>query len=195
MPTWKSCSFPWKINPKIPSKYHWICRNAWQRCQKIKVNPLTSDSGASNSIFVSLLLAGRLRAKILSTLTVLWILFNFKGSDGEKTVLLKEEEITSIKVEVTAEDGRTVKNFFVHVTWLSSSDVSLSGLELSAVSNLCPKVASDVTSYSANVPFSCSSVEVTPVIADKNTLVRIKGGQTEEIVCLNFGETLVEVEV
>ena len=118
-----------------------------------------------------------------------------KGSDGGKTVLLKEGEVTSIKVEVTAEDGRTVKNYFIHVTRLSSSDASLSGLQLSAVSNLCPKFASNVTSYSVNVPFSCSSVKVTPVVADKNAVVRIKGGQSEEIVGLNFGETVVEVEV
>ena len=44
-----------------------------------------------------------------------------------------------------------------------------------------------------SVPFLCF---VTPVtVAYKNTVVRIKGGQSEEIVGLNFGETLVKDEV
>ena len=48
----------------------------------------------------------------------------------EKTVFLMDGEITSIKVEVTVELGRTVKNYFIHVTLLSSSDASLSGLKV-----------------------------------------------------------------
>ena len=108
---------------------------------------------------------------------------------------MKAGEVTSIKVEVTAEDGRTDKNYFIHVTRLSPSDASLSGLELSTASNLSPKFASNVTSYSVNVPFSCSSVRVKPVVADKKTVVRLKGGESEGIVGLNFGESLVKVEV
>ena len=185
---------PGKLTPKFhPNTTEYAVMLA-SDVEKIKINPLTSDSGASYSISVSLLLACRLRATY-STLTVLCILFNSKGSDGGKTVLLKAGEVTSIKVEVTAEDGRTDKNYFIHVTRLSPSDASLSGLELSTASNLSPKFASNITSYSVNVPLSCSSVRVTPVVADKKTVVRIKGGESEGIVGLNFGETLVKVEV
>ena len=48
----------------------------------------------------------------------------------EKTVFSMDGEITSIKVEVTAEFGRTVKNYFIHVTQLSSRDASLSGFKV-----------------------------------------------------------------
>ena len=83
-----------------------------------------------------------------------------QGSGGGKTVALKEGEITPVKIEVTAEDGSTVKNYFIHVTRLSASDASLTDLKLSILGSLSPDFASNITSYSAFVPFSCSSVEV-----------------------------------
>ena len=46
---------------------------------------------------------------------------NFKENDGGETVLLEEEEITSKKVIVTAEDGSTVTNYFIHATRPSPS--------------------------------------------------------------------------
>ena len=42
-----------------------------------------------------------------------------------------------------------------------------------------------------NVPLSCSSVEGTAFFSDRNTGVRIKGGQPDEIVGSNFGEVIV----
>lgn len=118
-----------------------------------------------------------------------------KGSGGGKTVPLKEGEVTLVKVEVAAEDGSTIKNYFIQVTRLSASDASLSDLRLSVFANLCPNFSSNVTSYSTSVPFSCSSVEVTPVVADKKTAVKVNDGESKETVVLNFGETVVEVEV
>ena len=70
------------------------------------------------------------------------------------------------------------------------SDASLSGVELSAVKNLYPKFATSIARWSVNVHFSCFSAEVTHVVADKNVLVRIKGGQPEKTLALNFGDTL-----
>lgn len=67
-----------------------------------------------------------------------------------------------------AEDGSTIKNYFIHVTRLSASDASLSELKLS-IGLLSPNFASNITSYSTFVPFSCSSVEITPAVADKKT--------------------------
>lgn len=64
--------------------------------------------------------------------------FNFKENDGGETIPLEEKEVTSRKERVTAEDGRTVKNYLIRVTRLSPSDTSPSGLELSAASNLSP---------------------------------------------------------
>lgn len=108
---------------------------------------------------------------------------------------LKEGEVTPVKIEVTAEDGSTIKNYFIHVKRLSASDASLTDLKLSVVANLCPNFASNVTSYSTSVPFSCSSVEVTPVVAYKKTAVKVNGGESKETIVLNYGETVVEIEV
>ena len=118
-----------------------------------------------------------------------------KGSGGGKTVPLKEGEVTSIKIEVTAEDGSTIKNYFIHATRLSASDASLTDLKLSVVTNLCPNFSSSVTNYSTSVPLSCSSVEVTPVVADKKTAVKVNGGESKETIVLNYGDTVVEIEV
>ena len=73
------------------------------------------------------------------------ILFDLKGSDSGKTVHLKEGAVTSIRIEVAADGGRTVKNYFIHVTRLSFSNASLSAVELSAVSDLYSKFAANVT--------------------------------------------------
>ena len=83
-------------------------------------------------------------APYLSTLSVLRIRFELKGTDSGKTVHLKEREVTSLKIEVVADGGGTVKNYFIHVSRLSFSDASLSVVELSAVSNLYPKFAANV---------------------------------------------------
>ena len=61
---------PGKLTPKFhPNTTEYAVVLA-SDVEKIKINPLTSDSGASYSISVSLLLACRLRATY-STLTVL----------------------------------------------------------------------------------------------------------------------------
>lgn len=100
-----------------------------------------------------------------------------------------------MKIEVSAEDGSTIKNYLIQVTRLSASDASLTDLKLSVPGSLSPNFASNVTNYSTFVPFTCSSVEVIPGVADKKTVVTVNGGESKDPIALNFGETVVQVEV
>ena len=98
-----------------------------------------------------------------------------------------------MKVEVTAEDGSTIKNYFVHVTRLSASDASLTDLKL--LGSLCPDFSPSILSYTASFPFSCSSIEINPVVADKKATVKVNGNDPKIPLVLNYGETVAEVEV
>ena len=107
---------------------------------------------------------------------------------------MKEGEVTSIKVEVTAEDGSTIKNYFTHVTRLSASDASLTGIKLSS-GDLFPAFDAKLINYSANVSCCCDSLCITPLAADKKTAVKVNGLDAKEVVALNYGETRVSIDV
>ena len=118
----------------------------------------------------------------------------FEGGDELKSVLLKEGEVTSIKIEVTAEDGSTIKNYFVLVTRLLASDASLSGIGLSC-GQLSPIFDAKLTNYLANVSFHCDSFVITPVAADKKTTIKVNDHDPKQVVPLNCGETKAVIEV
>ena len=107
---------------------------------------------------------------------------------------LKEGQITSIKIEVTAEDGSTIKNYFVHATRLSPSDASLAELKVS-VGQLTPPFNPQFTNYTVDVSCSCSSLAVTPSAADKKTSLKLNGSELKDPISLNWGETRIEIEV
>lgn len=68
-----------------------------------------------------------------------------KGSNGSKTLPLKEGRVTEIKIEVTAEDG-TTKFYTILAKRLSAKDASLSSLTISGA-DLSPAFSPDVTQY------------------------------------------------
>ncbi|XP_076442616.1 uncharacterized protein LOC143281313 isoform X2 [Babylonia areolata] len=133
---------------------------------KLNIDPLTSDSGASYSI---------------------------SGSGGSKTVPLKEGEVTDIKIEVTAEDG-TVKHYIIHAKRLSAKDASLSNLKVDK-GTLDPDFTSDVTEYTCLLPCQVTSVKVTPVVPDPKGEALLNGAKPGEATSLCVGETRVEVQV
>ena len=96
---------------------------------------------------------------------------------------------------MTAEDGSTIKNYFVHATRLSPSDASLSGLGVSN-GQLSPQFDPQITSYSVTVPYFCVGITISPSTADKKTELKLNGGGNfAEPIPLNYGETKVNVEV
>lgn len=61
---------------------------------------------------------------------------------------------------------------------------------------LSPQFSADIQNYTLSVPSSLSSIELTPLAADKNTSLKINGSENlKEEIPLNFGETKVDIEV
>ncbi|XP_033734842.1 uncharacterized protein LOC117323628 [Pecten maximus] len=134
--------------------------------EKIRIDPLTSDTGASYSI---------------------------SGSGGEKEVGLPEGAVTDIKIEVTSEDG-TVKNYFLHVKRLSAKDAVLSDLKFSQ-GCLMPDFDSAVTTYSCILPCNVASVIAKPVAPDPKNVILVCGEKPGTAYPLNVGETNIQLEV
>ncbi|XP_070181396.1 uncharacterized protein [Littorina saxatilis] len=133
---------------------------------KLNVDPMTSDTGASYSI---------------------------SGSEGSKVVPLKEGEVTDIKIEVSAEDG-TVKKYFIHTKRLSAKDASLSDLTADK-GFLQPSFNPDVTEYTCLLPCQVTSVKVTPVAPDPKSEALVNGKKPGDATSLCVGETRVEIQV
>ncbi|XP_078590119.1 uncharacterized protein LOC144870215 isoform X2 [Branchiostoma floridae x Branchiostoma japonicum] len=134
--------------------------------EKVKFDVLTSDSGAS---------------------------YQIKNSGGEKTIPLKEGDVTNVQIEVTAEDG-TVKIYAVNVKRLSASDATLTTLQLSAGA-LEPEFAPGTYTYSTTLPCHVSSLTITAKAPDPKAGVKVCGQAPDTPVQLNVGETQVDVEV
>ncbi|XP_076097670.1 uncharacterized protein LOC143067930 isoform X2 [Mytilus galloprovincialis] len=134
--------------------------------EKIHVDPLTSDTGASYCI---------------------------SGSDGGKDVPLKEGQITDIKIEVTSEDC-TIKNYFIHAKRLSAKDATLSDLKLSD-GDLSPEFSDNVFEYSCLLPCNSDKVTVTPIAPDPKNEVLVCKEKPGTSTPLNVGETNLQIEV
>ena len=103
---------------------------------------------------------------------------------------------TSITVQVTAEDGVTTKDYIVNVTRMS---VDLSALSLSSGS-LSQTFASNITSYTASVPNSVSSLSVLPVGVDPASTISVNNivtvsGQLSSTIALKVGQNDINVLV
>ncbi|XP_074656502.1 uncharacterized protein LOC141909757 [Tubulanus polymorphus] len=113
---------PGKLSPKFNRQLLEYNVTLASDVPNITLDCLTSDTGASYSIL---------------------------GSDGSKTIALKEGIVTDVKIEVTAEDGKTTKIYIIHVKRLSAKDASLTAIKLSA-GNLQPEFSADIFNYTYN---------------------------------------------
>ncbi|KAG7228472.1 hypothetical protein INR49_007645 [Caranx melampygus] len=133
---------------------------------KVTLNLLTSDSGASYTILCG---------------------------DGSKTIKLNDG-LNRVEVEVVAEDG-TVKKYSVEITKLSAKIAELSNLTVDGDIPLNTAFCTKIYEYNSVVPFHCNAVTLLPEVPDKNIKVTVNGSDTSQPVPLNFGDTEVEISV
>ncbi|MCX7571876.1 cadherin-like beta sandwich domain-containing protein [Tumebacillus sp. DT12] len=103
-----------------------------------------------------------------------------------------------ITILVTAQSGAT-KTYKVTVNRALSGNNNLSNLTLSTGS-LTPGFASGTTSYTQNVPYAVTSVNVTPTVADTTATVTVNGaavdsGSAATVSPLDQGENTITVTV
>ncbi len=80
-----------------------------------------------------------------------------------------------IPVEVTAQDGTTIKTYTITVTRAApSTNANLSSLAISQ-GTLSPSFASGTTSYTASVANNVTSLTVTPTVSNTNATVTVNG--------------------
>lgn len=103
-------------------------------------------------------------------------------------IKLAEGQLLEITVEVTAEDGRTNKNYIISLKRFSSNDAALSGLELSA-GVLAPPFSPAVTKYTCYLPCCIDSLLLKPKVEDKNMKVTLFGDQPITAINLQQSQT------
>ena len=118
---------------------------------------------------------------------------------------------TVIKVKVTAEDTSTTETYQVTVTRASSSDATLSDLELADASDdssisLSPAFASDTTSYTARVANGVTRATIAPTVNASGASVEYLDGSDAALTDadanktgfqadLGVGDTVIKVKV
>ena len=105
----------------------------------------------------------------------------------------------TITTTVTAQDGTSTKNYTVTVTRAASSNANLSALSLS-VGGLTPPFNPATTGYTRSVPFTTSSLTVTPTVAVATASVTVNGvavtsGSASGAIALNPGSNTITVVV
>jgi tRNA threonylcarbamoyladenosine modification (KEOPS) complex Pcc1 subunit len=107
----------------------------------------------------------------------------------------------TITIEVTAQDGVTIKTYTVTVTRAatSSSISTLSGLTLSH-GLLSPAFTSGVTNYTTNVANTVNSMTVTPFGSDAMARIKVRGtlvvsGAASSAIPLSVGTNTITIEV
>ncbi|KAK3098935.1 hypothetical protein FSP39_024434 [Pinctada imbricata] len=116
---------PGKLSPNFQKNETEYSITVASNVEKLSVDPLTSDSGASYC-------------------------HRFEGGGGGKEVPLIEGAVVDVRIEVSAEDG-TIKNYYIHAKRLSAKDATLSDLQLTG-GKLVPSFSPDVTYYSSPDP-------------------------------------------
>ena len=115
-------------------------------------------------------------------------------------IALTEGGITTIEIEVTAQDGATTETYTVVVNRAPSSDASLSNLTVSA-GELMPAFSSTTTSYTISVENAVATMTVIPVATNDNAAIMVNGDTVDsgttsnEIALTEGGTTTIEIKV
>ncbi len=126
-------------------------------------------------------------------------------SGNASSALLLNTGGNTINVEVTAEDGLSVKTYTITVTRAAvSTNADLSALTTTAGA-ISPSFAAATTTYTASVVNAVSSVTVTPTKADANASIQVQvnsagyatvtSGAASSSLALNVGSNAVDVKV
>ena len=103
-------------------------------------------------------------------------------------IKLAEGQLLEITIEITAEDGRTNKNYTITLKRFSPNDATLSGLELSA-GVLAPPFNPGVTKYTCYLPCCIDSISLKPKVEDKNMKVTLCGDKPITAINLQQSQT------
>jgi hypothetical protein len=76
--------------------------------------------------------------------------FSLQGSGGSRTLSFEAGKVTDVKLEVTADDGKTTQIYLIKVKRLSAKDATLTELKINS-GTLDPEFSSDVISYSCKI--------------------------------------------
>ncbi|CAL1545798.1 unnamed protein product [Lymnaea stagnalis] len=157
---------PWKLSPPFKKELTEYSVTVPSAVDKITFDLLTSDNGAS---------------------------FSISGSGGSRDVPLTEGVISSIKIEVTSEDGH-VKVYMVNVKRLSSKEALLSSLVIQN-GNLEPEFNPLQCLYYCLLPCNATSAVVVALAPDPKNVVVVCGSPPGPPIPLNPGLTNIEVEI
>lgn len=104
-----------------------------------------------------------------------------------------------IKIEVTAEDGQTKKNYLIRVTRLASKNTALSNLVVSD-GTLTPAFDRKGFEYTVNVPYGTKTITVTPKAEEELALIKVNNvtvssGAASKPIPLQVGSNSVGIRV
>ncbi len=158
----------------------------------ITVTPLAQDTTEPPSIRVS---GGGLSNQVVAT-----------GTASPAIALTFGADLNPISIESIAADGRTTRTYVLRITRLPPTAAELGALQLSNGVDLDPAFDRVVTDYTANAPFTVSSLRVTPTAQDSNATLTYRvndgapvpistGASSAEIPLSIPAPTLVTVRV
>jgi len=101
-----------------------------------------------------------------------------ESESASSAIELAEGEVTTITIEVTAQDETTMESYTIAVNRAASSDASLSGLEVSA-SELEPAFSSTTLTYTVMVDNATTMTTVTPAARHPRATITVDGEAVE----------------
>ncbi|MDR6121340.1 LPXTG-motif cell wall-anchored protein [Bacillus sp. SLBN-46] len=121
------------------------------------------------------------------------------GPSGAAVTVPLNVGSNTITVQVTAEDGKSVKTYTVNVSRQLSNNSNLSNLTVST-GELTPSFSAMTKDYQVTVPSTTASIRLTPTVADSFATVTVAGsvitsGQQTGAIALHAGTNSIPVVV